>query len=194
MWKLRSEASACFLRVVVAIVLAGGGFAIAGCDSGGTRQASQYQTLAKGAWEVGEFRVEGTDLTSQLEQRYTAPVLFEFRGGEDEARTFHLLAPRTDDTLRVRGSVSLSEPNGLTMVGGFGRPVSWTLNFDRPDELSTSVRFRLPRTQAAGSEALLSTLLPGQGWGDAQRVRLDLLFRGEATGSTIHTSNFSQDG
>lgn len=171
----------------------GGVLAMAGCDSGGARLDSQYQTLSDGHWEVAELRVEGENLTSQLEQRYDS-VLLEFGEGGNGARTYQLIGARTEDTLRVRGSISLSEPNGLTMVEGFDRPVSWTWNFDQPDELSTSVRFRLPRVQAAGSAAFLNMLLPGQGWGEAQEVRLDLLFREEVAGKTMSASNLSQDG
>ena len=180
MWKSRSDwlGDGGGLSGVLGLVL--GVMLVAGCDSRGTEQASRYQTLTGGRWEVAELRVDGTDLSSQLDQRY-ASVRIEFAGGGDDARTYKLTGIQERDTLRVDGGISLPGPGLLTMVAGFERPVTWGFTLDQPDELSTSVRFRLPRARETGSEAFLSTLLPGQGWGEAQAVRLDLLFQEEAS-------------
>ncbi len=179
MWKLRSDWIGERLWPGVLGVLLSG-VLLAGCDSGGSEQASRYQTLTGGRWEIAEFRVDGTELSTQLDQQYTS-VWIEFAGGGDGGRTYELVGIQERDTLRVEGGISLPGPDLLTMVAGFGRPVTWTFTLNQPDELSTSVRFRLPRAREAGSEVFLNTLLPGQGWGEAQAVRLDLLFQESAS-------------
>jgi len=179
MWRLKSNwmharSGGWLLGLALSVLL------MAGCDSRGTEQASRYQTLTGGYWEVTELRVDGTDLGSQVDQRYRS-VRFEFSGGDGEPRTYKILGVQEADTLQVQGGISLPGPDLLTMLTGFGRPVTWTFNLDQPDELSTSVRFRLPRSRQVGSEAFLNTLLPGQGWGEEQGVRLDLLFQESAS-------------
>ena len=179
MWKSRSDwfVDGFWLSGPLGLFLSA--MLVVGCDSSGAEQSSRYQTLTGGRWEVAEFRVDQTDLNSQLDQQY-ASVWFEFSGGEGEARTYKLVGTQERDTLRVEGDISLPGPGRLIMVSGFERPVTWEFTLKQPDELSTSVRFGLPEIRETGSEAFLSRLLPGQGWGESQAVRLDLFFEEEA--------------
>jgi hypothetical protein len=163
---------------------------VAGCDTGSER-ASNYQRLV-GPWTPERLHVSGVDVTGQLDERYgdTENIQIEFDGGGEEPGSYRLIGVRPSDTLQVSGQVSVPQANLLVMQGGFGQPVSWTFRF--VEDFSNSVEFRLPNTRAAGSRAFLEALLPGRGWGEAQRVRLDLL-RDHSPDEGAN-ANFSQDG
>ena len=187
MLRLRSDDWGRTLRSVVWVAALGGLLLVSGCDTNGSERESNYQRLV-GTWSPEQLLVNGADLTAQLDQRYQA-VRIEFRSTEDGGRRYLLEGVRSSDSLRTQGGVALPRSNLLTMQAGFGRPVTWTFTFG---ELSSSVEFRLPATPTAGSGAFLETLLPGRGWGDSQRVQLDLLR--EQPPDEGANANFSQDG
>lgn len=178
-WRL--AAGLCILAMVV--------FSVVGCDSR-SKRASNYQRLV-GPWTPERLRVDGVDVTGQLDDRYgdRENIRIEFQGGQDQPRSYKVVGARSSDTLRIAGGVTVPQTNLLRMLDGFGRPVTWTFTFG---ELSNSVEFRLPATRTAGSGAFLEAVLPGRGWGEAQRVQLDLTrYQPPDEGAN---ANFSQDG
>lgn len=190
MSRLRSNGRTTARRTAAVLALVFGVILVSGCDTG-SKRASTYQRLV-GPWTPERLQVDGVEVTGQLDERYgdTENIRIEFTGGTDEPRTFRLVGVRPNDTLQVSGQVSVPQANLLVMQGGFGQSVSWTFRF--VEDFSNSAEFWLPNTRAAGSRAFLEALLPGRGWGEAQRVRLDLL-RDHSPDEGAN-ANFSQDG
>lgn len=147
------------------------GWALSGCDGGGSKRTSFYERLVGATWSVERLLVNGADYTNQVEQRY-ASLGFVFRSGE-AGRTYSMTGPVAGDTTTVQanGTIELISYRSLQMLGGFSRPVTWTFEF----EASDSVIFQVPDGRMVGSGTFLRTILPSMAWGEAQHVELRLV-------------------
>jgi len=135
---------------------------VSGCDSGGSKRASQYSSL------VGTWRIQRVDVTGILRDT----VRLEFLPEGDSGRAYRLLRPVREDPVVGRGRVDIPTVGVLRMTDGFARPLLWTFDFDRPNGSRTSVRFVLQERWNGDAQAFLNRIgLPG----NARGIEMDLI-------------------
>jgi hypothetical protein len=140
---------------------------LAGCDGGGAKRDAQYQRLV-GTWEARTLRQGRVVVSRDLDMQLT------FQEGPD-GRSYRLRhVSASGDTTTVAGPASLLGPNTFSMSGGFSRPLVWAFTFEKPDELTDTVRFSLESRWAGSAQEFLSVL--GRS-GTRQRIELDLELR-----------------
>lgn len=134
-----------------------------GCDQGGSKQDSQFKRLT-GDWKVQRLRVDRTTYTE-------TDIQIDFSDG-DEGRSYQLVHSSPRDTTIIGGGVDMIDPNVLRMADGFSYPLVWSFDFGEPDDLSTSVRFRLEQAREESAQAFLDAVGLS---GGAQRIEMDLV-------------------
>ncbi|GEM_PF-6614083 len=120
-----------FRVIVSGVLLFGIALVAAGCDGAGSKRASLYQRLSQtGSWTVEHLEGGGFDYTSQINERYPEGLAFRFRDSED-GRTYTIVGRYPDDSTGViaRGAVALSGDDGLQLISGFERTITWTYKF-----------------------------------------------------------------
>jgi hypothetical protein len=138
---------------------------LAGCDSGGSKQASQSQRLS-GTWEVLELLSAG-GFRVFPDARL---VVAEGQG----RKKFCLIREDQSGTTEVTGSLEVVENNRLTMTGEFfPGTLFWAVDFTKPDDISGSVRLTLIGfTQRESIRSFLRFLEADE---TAQNVQMDLV-------------------
>jgi hypothetical protein len=132
-----------FVGIALAICFA------SGCDGGGAKRTALYQQLV-GTWEIQRMQLDGTTISFSDET-----VRLEFLS-QDEGRSYRLTRAARGDTSTVTGAVGIPESNVLRMTGDFS--LVWRFDFEEPDDLSDSVRFRLARASEGSSESFLDAI------------------------------------
>ena len=99
----------CFL---VALIF-GAVLVLAGCDSNTEADREDFETFEQGAWRVGSFRIDDTDLTERLSDQYDSRVTFTFFAQDDEDdRRFEIFARRTgQQNRRIAGDIGIDGEN-----------------------------------------------------------------------------------
>ena len=99
----------CFL---VALIF-GAVLVLAGCDSNTEADREDFETFEQGAWRVGSFRIDDTDLTERLSDQYDSRVTFTFFAQDDEDdRRFEIFARRTGQQDRlIAGDIDIDGEN-----------------------------------------------------------------------------------
>jgi hypothetical protein len=147
-----------FLLVILAPVM------IAGCDSAGSKRASQAQRLS-GEWELCVDAGSGS--CDALEN-----VTLHVSDGEGE-KDYTLTRTQGGNEISGQGEVDVIQPDVLRMTGEyFSGDLIWTLNFDKPSEISGSARLSLVQWRDEGVREFLN-FLGVTGW-TGGRIRMDL--------------------
>lgn len=146
--------------VLVLGLLVGGPGLLVGCDSGGSKRASQYQNLT-GTWTLQALRPDLPDPSVE--------ITFEKDG---DGRRYSIRHIASGDTSSVDGRAEVLRENTLSMVTGFDRPLTWRFTFEEPNDVSTSVRFSLIRDWEGSSQAFLASVGIS---GGARRIEMDLV-------------------
>lgn len=139
-----------------------------GCDGGVSKRGSQYRAL-EGTWQLDRIDYGGSD------SNVRDTIHIEF-GRRNEARYYRLLRPAREEPVLREGDVGIPDQNVLSMRGGFSGPLVWTFDFDKPNEVRTSVRFRLQSTWEGSSQEFLEAI--GRS-GRAQGLEIDLVHLSE---------------
>jgi hypothetical protein len=137
---------------------------VGGCDSSASKRTSQYSSLV-GTWRI--LRVDTNIGRYPLQDT----VQVEFLPGEDRGRYYRLLRPSQRNPVVAEGGVDMPEAGVLSMTEGFPGPLLWTFDFDRPNDLTTSVRFFLQSRWDGSSQAFLNAI--GRS-GSARVIEMDL--------------------
>lgn len=153
----RRAASGLVLLIVAAM-------GIAGCDGAGSKRESQAQRLS-GRWtlcvDVGSGSCETLD-----------NVTLHVSEGEG-VKDYTLTRMQGGNEKTGRGEIEVVQPNALRMTGGFFFvDLAWTLNFEKPSEISGSARLALVQGREEGVRQFLD-FLGVSGW-TGGRVRIDL--------------------
>lgn len=135
----------------------------AGCDQGASKQDSQFQRLV-GSWKVQRLRVD----RSAYPER---DIRIDF-SEEEEGRSYRFVYSSSGDTTIVRGGVDMIGANVVQMTDGFSYPLVWIFDFGEPDDLSSSVRFRLDHARQESAQDFLDVVGLS---GGAQRIEMDLV-------------------
>ena len=142
--------------VALATVFAGG------CDSGGSKRDALYNKLV-GTWEIRRVQLDRSTVSFSDE---TLQLEFLTR---DDGRSYRLTRTVPGDTSTVTGAISVPESNVLSMTGEFA--LVWRFDFNEPDDLDDSVRFRLAQASDENVEAFLNAIGLS---GSAEVVTMDL--------------------
>lgn len=144
-------------------------FFATGCDGSGSKRDSLFQQLI-GTWRIERVELDGRNTINNFEE----PVRVEFLQ-RDDARSYRIVRGASPDPIRS-GRVDVSQRNILRMISGFNNRLVWRFTFEEPEDISTSVRFRLE----SALEEDVQTFLDAIGLrGSAQRLVIDLDFESE---------------
>ena len=137
---------------------------LAGCDGAGSKRASQAQRLS-GEWELCVDAGSGS--CDVLEN-----VTLHVSDGEEE-KDYTLTRTQGGNEMAGRGEVDVIEPGVLRMTGEFfSGDLIWTLDFDKPSEISGSARLILVQGRDEGVREFLN-FLGVTAW-TGGRIRMDL--------------------
>lgn len=128
------------------------------CDSTDEQDAN-FQLLT-GTWTVTELRVEGSNLTSLVDQQYDDGGLTLALEGSESGERRYRLTGRSEGRIVLdrEGPVDVFSGNVFAFVGGFGdTAVIWTF-----DILSSST---VDLRSDAGTATFLRAVLPGLEFG-----------------------------
>lgn len=142
--------------LVVALALSAA-FVLAGCDSNDDEDDSDFAVFAAGSWEVTELRIEGTDLTSQLDARYESNIVFSFTENDNtNERGFSIFG-------RVDGEANLDAGGEVDIDGDddvlFFQPVTGARAFELEYEIDSNSRIFLVADDRSNDGSIMRDLL-----------------------------------
>jgi hypothetical protein len=115
-------------------------------------------------WELQRVQLDGSSF------RFTEQTVQLAIASQDDGRTYRLSRIASGDTTTVTGRVGVPRENVLSMTGEFA--LEWRFTFERPDDLSDSVQFRLVRATEGSVPAFLRAI--GLSGGVQQTLVMDL--------------------